>query len=115
MMQDNLQMINDTTSTLNLTLSFSEIPMWKMQMYAQFSESLKMQNTMMGVASSETDEIKRLFLETNIWLLGLTMVVSLLHSVFDFLAFKNDIVSRLASNHRLFGTRERLWRYLKVL
>jgi hypothetical protein len=28
MMQDNLQMINETTPKLNLSLSFSEIPMW---------------------------------------------------------------------------------------
>lgn len=39
----------------------------------------------------ESDEVKRIFLEGNPYLLGLTMVVSMLHSVFDFLAFKNDI------------------------
>ncbi|KAI6699992.1 hypothetical protein NL676_014316 [Syzygium grande] len=39
----------------------------------------------------ESDELKRVFLEGNPYLLGITMVVSLLHSVFDFLAFKNDI------------------------
>jgi hypothetical protein len=39
----------------------------------------------------ETDEVKRIFLEGNPYLLALTMVVSMLHSVFDFLAFKNDI------------------------
>lgn len=39
----------------------------------------------------EADELKRVFLEGNPYLLGITMVVSLLHSVFDFLAFKNDI------------------------
>jgi hypothetical protein len=32
-----------------------------------------------------------IFLESNPWLLGVTGVVSLLHTVFDFLAFKNDI------------------------
>lgn len=31
------------------------------------------------------------FLETNIYLLGLTFVISIVHSVFEFLAFKNDI------------------------
>jgi hypothetical protein len=39
----------------------------------------------------EADEVKRIFLEGNPYLLGLTMFVSLLHTVFDFLAFKNDI------------------------
>jgi hypothetical protein len=35
--------------------------------------------------------MKRVFLEGNPYLLALTMCVSMLHSVFDFLAFKNDI------------------------
>ncbi|TPX61192.1 hypothetical protein PhCBS80983_g01279 [Powellomyces hirtus] len=54
-------------------------------------ENLRVQNTMLGVESSETDAIKRMFLDTNLWLVGLTMVVSTLHSVFDFLAFQNDV------------------------
>ena len=32
-----------------------------------------------------------MLMDTNPWLLGLTMVVTLLHTVFDILAFKNDI------------------------
>jgi hypothetical protein len=37
------------------------------------------------------DEMKRMFLETDPILLAVTMIVSLLHSVFEVLAFKNDI------------------------
>lgn len=37
------------------------------------------------------EELKRIFLEGNPYFLFLTFVVSLLHSVFDMLAFKNDI------------------------
>lgn len=82
MLKDNLVPVNETTPKLNLSLSFSEIPLWKMQMYAQFTESFRMQNSMMGVADSETDEIKRMFLETNPLLLGVTMTVSCMHSSF---------------------------------
>jgi Cleft lip and palate transmembrane protein 1 (CLPTM1) len=39
----------------------------------------------------EVNEVKRVFLEGNPYLLALTFFVSLLHSVFDALAFKNDI------------------------
>ena len=35
--------------------------------------------------------MKEAFLETNIYLLGLTFLISIVHSVFEFLAFKNDI------------------------
>ena len=37
----------------------------------------------------DQDSIKEAFLETNIYLLGATFVISIVHSVFEFLAFKN--------------------------
>ena len=43
------------------------------------------------MGDGEKDEFKRVLLEGNPFFLGLTMVVSLLHTVFDALAFKNDI------------------------
>ncbi|CAG2122473.1 unnamed protein product, partial [Medioppia subpectinata] len=39
----------------------------------------------------EQDLLKETFLETSPILLGLTVLVSITHSVFEFLAFKNDI------------------------
>ncbi|RUS30266.1 hypothetical protein BC938DRAFT_479641 [Jimgerdemannia flammicorona] len=51
-----------------------------------------------GATAGEMDEVKhamhliqRMLLETNPILLGTTIVVSLFHSLFEFLAFKNDI------------------------
>ena len=43
------------------------------------------------MVEGDQDEFKRVLTEGNPLLLGLTFVVSLLHSVFDMLAFKNDI------------------------
>lgn len=43
------------------------------------------------------DEFKEMIFETNIYLLSLTMVVSLLHTVFSTLAIKNGI--ELVINH----------------
>lgn len=45
----------------------------------------------MSQTDGERDELKRILLETNPYYLALTMGVSLLHTVFDLLAFKNDI------------------------
>ena len=43
-------------------------------------------------ANEETvEEMRRMFAETSPWLLGLTALVSMLHTLFDMLAFKNDI------------------------
>ena len=41
--------------------------------------------------SGDTDEMKRMILETDPILLSVTMIVSILHTVFEMLAFKNDI------------------------
>lgn len=91
LLQDNLVEINQTTELVNVSLSFAPITQWKFQMYMQFQESFRIQTEVMGLPKSESDKMKRMFLETNPILLTITMLVSLLHSVFDFLAFKNDI------------------------
>ncbi|KAI8589833.1 cleft lip and palate transmembrane protein 1-domain-containing protein [Geranomyces variabilis] len=91
MLQENLMPINETVKTLNISLSYTPLPRWKYQMYQTFEENFRVQNSVMGVGSGETDEIKRLFLDTNPILLAITVIVSTLHSVFDFLAFKNDV------------------------
>lgn len=44
-----------------------------------------------AMGEGESDEFKRVLLEGNPIFLALTCAVSLLHSVFDFFAFKNDI------------------------
>jgi hypothetical protein len=45
----------------------------------------------MGIQALDLDEIKRIFIETDRILLGVTLIVSILHTVFEGLAFKNDI------------------------
>lgn len=60
-------------------------------MLLQMEQSFALQINTGLAQDGEADEVKRIFLEGNPYLLGLTMFVSLLHTVFDFLAFKNDI------------------------
>ena len=75
-------------------LSDSLLLPFRHQIYTQMEQSFAMQQNAMGVAEGETDEFKRVLLDTNPWILGLTVAVSLLHSVFDFLAFKNGTYPR---------------------
>jgi len=90
LLKEHLIPINETTPELPLHMSFNVLSFLKWTMYEQMSQSLEMQLSL-GSQDSEIDDIKRMLLETNPYLLGVTMVVSLLHMVFDFLAFKNDI------------------------
>ncbi|XP_022809418.1 cleft lip and palate transmembrane protein 1 homolog [Stylophora pistillata] len=86
--------INETTKTLELHLTYNPISLFRWQMY----ESQRMRQKWFSVlgdepeqTEEEQDSIKRALVETNPYLLGITMIVTLVHTVFEFLAFKNDI------------------------
>ena len=57
----------------------------------QMTGSLETLSDTFGMSESEVDEVKELFTATDWRWMALTFVVSLLHSWFAFLAFKNDI------------------------
>lgn len=65
--------------------------MWHWQLLTQMDKSFESQKGMGLQAEGESDEVKRVLLEGNPVLLAITFVVSMLHTVFDMLAFKNDI------------------------
>jgi len=93
-MNKDYQLLNDTVKELNLTITFQPLSMFKWQMYSaqQMRNRFNMLGNLMGDEDEgDQDSIKEAFLETNPYLLGLTFVVSIVHSVFEFLAFKNDI------------------------
>merc|ERR1719225_1648861 len=89
------QPINSTTPVVNLTLTFQPLSMFKWQMYSaqQLRSRFNVLGNLMGEEEDDQDQdsVKEAFLETNIYLLVLTFVISIVHSVFEFLAFKNDI------------------------
>jgi len=82
--------INETVKDLNLSLHFNIYSLNYFIMQKQFEEQHSMQKSY-GMDSGDMDEMKRMFLETDPILLSVTMIVSLLHTVFEVLAFKNDI------------------------
>ncbi|CAM6043159.1 unnamed protein product [Sphagnum compactum] len=91
LLKDKLIAINETVNELQLDLELGPISLTRWQLYLQVDQSFKMQHSYGSMLEGEADELKRVFLEGNPYLLAVTMAVSLLHTVFDFLAFKNDI------------------------
>lgn len=83
--------INVSTSALPLNLTYSPLTVWKWTTQVMMEENWRTQREMGAGSEKEADTGRRMLLETSPWLLGLTMVVSLLHLVFDTLAFKNDV------------------------
>ncbi|EGT53012.1 hypothetical protein CAEBREN_03570 [Caenorhabditis brenneri] len=82
--------INDTVKELKLSVTFYPLSMFRYQMYA--SQNMKSQwSDILQSEKEDDDSIKVALLETNPILLGVTIVVSILHTVLELLAFKNDI------------------------
>lgn len=89
-----IQPLNESTPLLRLELELRVVSLVKLTLLSQLSKSLQQQARMHadsagGAAASE--ELRRMLTETNPYLLLLTFAVTLLHSLFDFLAFRNDI------------------------
>ncbi|XP_033224696.1 cleft lip and palate transmembrane protein 1 homolog [Belonocnema kinseyi] len=93
-MQRDYQPINDTVKELELRLTYQPLSLFKWQIYTAQNMRNKWTSSLLGSAEeeeSDQDTLKEALLETNAYLLGLTFAVSILHSIFEFLAFKNDI------------------------
>lgn len=93
------QPINSTTRVLDLTLTYQPLSLFKWQLYAAQAAKNKWTSSIFGESlagatdenDEEQDSLKETLLDTNPYLLGLTIAISILHSIFELLAFKNDI------------------------
>lgn len=86
--------INKTTTTLELQLTYNPLSLFKWQLYTTqaMRDKLSIFSALGGEEQDdEQDTVKELLLETSPYLLALTVSVSMLHSIFELLAFKNDI------------------------
>ncbi|XP_022164187.1 cleft lip and palate transmembrane protein 1 homolog [Myzus persicae] len=93
------QPINKTVNNLDLTLTFQPLSLFKWQMYSAQTMRNKWTAGFLGDTfatdanedDQDQDSLKEALLETSPYILAATIIVSILHSVFELLAFKNDI------------------------
>ncbi|EGR29863.1 hypothetical protein IMG5_147060 [Ichthyophthirius multifiliis] len=83
--------VQENIQQYNITFEYFNYWNIKYLMINQLEESLKLQDQYGLSDDSSIDQIKEMLIETNPYYLSLTFTVSLLHSVFQFLAIKNDI------------------------
>lgn len=84
---------------LDMNVHLSTLSSWQFGIMASMDESMKetARKAALGESSpgggdgSEMEMIKETLLDTNPWLLGTTVVVSVLHMIFELLAFKSDV------------------------
>lgn len=91
LLKDKIVPVNESVKELELHLEISPISLMKWQLFLHIDQSFQIHRNYGSMLEGEADELKRVFLEGNPYLLVITMFVSLLHTIFDFLAFKNDI------------------------
>jgi len=84
-------LVNETVDELPLKLHVRCSGRFKWLTVIQWEASMKQQQSMGTQSDKDQDLIKTVLLDTNPLLLAMTMTVSMLHTIFDFLAFKNDI------------------------
>ena len=94
--------INETVNVLPLHISLSSLSFFKFNIYSSLQSSMEEQAKTQGTGA-EFDEFKRMLTETNPYFLALTGIVTLLHTLFEFLAFKNDVSHWRKDNHDLVG------------
>lgn len=82
--------LNKSQPEMDLTLIFNPISVGRLRLMTTVEQAMK-QMFLLGFTEKDTDEVKSIFFDTNIYLLLATCVVSGFHLLFDFLAFKNDI------------------------
>ena len=82
--------LEEETESVPFTVSFAPYSFWKFSMLVQFDDSMSMHESF----GNNPDDIKEMIRDANPILLAITFVVSLLHSVFDFLAFKNGMCGK---------------------
>ncbi|KAI9832529.1 MAG: hypothetical protein M1819_004318 [Sarea resinae] len=98
-LRDHMTELNSTVERLPLRITLNHLRNWQFSILSSIDDSIKSNQKQAasgapmpgGGDGSEFEELKRILVDTNIYLLGTTAVVTLLHTVFEMLAFKSDI------------------------
>lgn len=99
-LKDHMIELNSTVTSLPLHITLNNLNNWKFSLYASIDDGLKQNQKKLANGGpmpaagdgSEFEEFKRVLVDTNIYLLSTTFIVSILHMIFEGLAFKSDIV-----------------------
>jgi len=102
--------ITKNTSEVEIQLYFTPVSLGRMRIWTAVESTLGNFKSL-GFTDKDIDEVKGIFTDTNLYFLGLTFFVALIHMLFDVLAFKND-VSFWKKKESMAGmsTRTVIWR-----
>ncbi|KAI4226127.1 MAG: hypothetical protein LQ349_006933 [Xanthoria aureola] len=98
-LRDHMTELNSTVKELPLHINLNNLANWKFSLYSSIGEGAKQSQKQAasggpmpaGGDGSEFEAFKSILLDTNVYLLATTAIVTVLHMVFEGLAFKSDI------------------------
>uniref|UniRef100_A0A8C0DI58 Lipid scramblase CLPTM1L n=1 Tax=Balaenoptera musculus TaxID=9771 RepID=A0A8C0DI58_BALMU len=108
-----LMVINRSTTELPLTVSYDKISLGRLRFWIHMQDAVYSLQQF-GFSEKDADEVKGIFVDTNLYFLALTFFVAAFHLLFDFLAFKNDI-SFWKKKKSMIGMSTKLWKVKKAL
>mmetsp|Transcript_5243 Transcript_5243/g.8628 ORF Transcript_5243/g.8628 Transcript_5243/m.8628 type:complete len:399 (-) Transcript_5243:1391-2587(-) len=88
---DRYVVLNRTVRSLPLEVSVAPMSIQRWLLMAQLEGALAAQVEMLGFSERDVDDVRNLVGNTNVPLLAITMIASMLHLLFEFLAFKSDV------------------------
>ena len=83
--------VNDTVDSLHSAASFGVEGMVKWQLKKSMEQQWAGQRAMGLQSDGESDVLREMLADTQPWLLAVTCLVSMLHMIFEGLAFKNNV------------------------
>ncbi|GAA6001395.1 hypothetical protein JCM10207_006646 [Rhodosporidiobolus poonsookiae] len=103
LLQGHMHPINESTTRLPLRVELAPMSYFKFQLFTTMGDAFGKQSQSMGGGGGELDEVKRMLTETNPLLLITTAIVSVLHMLFEFLAFTADVKHWRGKQDNLVG------------
>lgn len=86
-----LHRVNDSHTSLPILFEYKPASIGKFRLWLNLEGSLTTLSRDLGFGEKDIDQMRKMYTETNPYLLIVTILVSLVHLLFDILAFKNDI------------------------
>jgi hypothetical protein len=91
LLRENMLQISSANTSLPLHVTYQALSSMKFNIFSAMTQSMDAAANSQGGGGAEMDEMKRMLTETNPILLVTTVLVTILHMIFEFLAFSSDV------------------------
>lgn len=107
--QHDLLEVNSESHNFTMEFNYMPIGVGKLKLLAHVEQAFQALQKM-GFSNKDLDDVKGMFSDTNLYLLCGTLFVGSVHMLFDFLAFKNDVLFwRRKKSYAGLSARSILW------